>query len=92
VLTLGVVTSALHGVVLQVVLVTPEELARRDIDRQLGQCGWVIQSPSEMNISAAHGVAMRELPMLPADAGHPLGRYVNEYRRAVLRRRAIEGF
>jgi hypothetical protein len=32
---------------------TPEEKARQDIDRQLAQCGWLVQSRDEMNISAA---------------------------------------
>jgi len=43
----------------------PEDRARQDIDRQLGQCGWVVQDKGQMNISAALGVAVREFPMLP---------------------------
>jgi len=42
----------------------PEDRARQDIDRQLGQCGWVVQDKGQMNISAALGVAVREFPML----------------------------
>jgi len=31
---------------------TPEEKARPEIDRQLQQCGWIVQDRSELNISA----------------------------------------
>jgi hypothetical protein len=48
--------------------VTPEESSRQEIDRQLAQCGWVIQSRNEMNISAAAGIAIREFPMLTGEA------------------------
>ncbi len=48
---------------------TPEELARRDIDRQLAQSGWQVQNRNEMNISAALGVAVREFPTLTGEAG-----------------------
>jgi hypothetical protein len=41
---------------------TPEQKARQEIDRQLAQCDWVVQSFSEMNISAGLGVAVREFP------------------------------
>lgn len=51
---------------------TPEELAWRDIDRQLAVCGWLVQDRKEMNISAAPGVAVREFPMLTGDADHLL--------------------
>jgi type I restriction enzyme R subunit len=44
---------------------TPEERARVEIDRQLQQCGWVVQDRSELNISAGLGVAVREF-LLPA--------------------------
>jgi type I restriction enzyme M protein len=36
---------------------TPEQKARQEIDRQLEQCGWVVQSFRDMNISAGLGVA-----------------------------------
>jgi hypothetical protein len=39
---------------------TPEQKARQEIDRQLTQCGWVVQSFRDMNISAGLGVAVRE--------------------------------
>ena len=51
---------------------TPEEKARREIDRQLEQCGWLIQGRSEMNISAGDGVAVREFPMTTGEADYLL--------------------
>ena len=42
---------------------TPEEQARKEIDRQLAQCGWIVQDRREMNISAGPGVAVREFPL-----------------------------
>ena len=53
----------------------PEDKARQDIDRQLGQCGWVVQDKGQMNISAALGVAVREFPMLTGEVDYLL--YVN---------------
>jgi type I restriction enzyme R subunit len=47
---------------------TPEQKARRKIDRLLEQCGWVLQDYDEMNISAAVGVAIREFPL--SGTGH----------------------
>ena len=51
---------------------TPEELARQDIDRQLAQCGWQVQNRSELNLSAALGIAVREFPMLTGEADYLL--------------------
>lgn len=51
---------------------TPEELARTDIDRQLAQCGWQVQNRNEMNVSAALGIAVREFPMLTGEADYLL--------------------
>jgi type I restriction enzyme R subunit len=51
---------------------TPEEKARRDIDRQLAECGWQVQSRDEMNISAALGVAVREFVMTTGEADYLL--------------------
>lgn len=42
---------------------TPEEKARQEIDRQLEQCGWIVQDHKNMNISAGQGVAVREFPL-----------------------------
>ena len=39
---------------------TPEELARRQIDRQLEQAGWIVQDHTDMNISAGLGVARQQ--------------------------------
>ena len=40
----------------------PEEKARREIDRELEQCGWIVQDYSQMNISTG-AVAVREFPL-----------------------------
>ena len=50
----------------------PKDRARQDIDRQLGQCGWVVQNKGQMNISAALGVAVREFPMLTGEVDYLL--------------------
>ena len=42
---------------------TPEQKAREEIDDQLQQTGWAVQSAGEMDISAARGVAVREFPL-----------------------------
>ena len=42
---------------------TPEERARREIDRQLLQTGWIVQNIADMDISAGLGVAVREFPL-----------------------------
>ena len=47
---------------------TPEQEAREEIDDQLRQTGWAVQNASEMDISAAAGVAVREFPQ-PRQAG-----------------------
>jgi type I restriction enzyme R subunit len=41
---------------------TPEQKARQDVDRQLAQCGWLVQDYRAMDISAGPGVAVREFP------------------------------
>ena len=41
----------------------PEDGARQQIDRQLGQCGWLVQDHASMKISASPGVAIREFPL-----------------------------
>jgi type I restriction enzyme, R subunit len=38
----------------------PEDIARAAIDKKLDECGWLVQSRSEMNVGAALGVAVRE--------------------------------
>ncbi len=44
-------------------MLTPEELARINIDKQRIACGWVIQDISELNRYAGLGVVMRECPL-----------------------------
>ena len=51
---------------------TPEERARQEIDRQLGQCGWVVQDRHAMNITAGPGVAIREFPLATGFADYLL--------------------
>jgi hypothetical protein len=45
-------------------LVTSEELAPQDIDHQLAHGGWLLRTRNEMNLFAAPGVAVRELPTM----------------------------
>ncbi|MBI3056670.1 MAG: DEAD/DEAH box helicase family protein, partial [Betaproteobacteria bacterium] len=42
---------------------TPEQQARQQIDAQLVACGWVIQDYTQFNPAAAHGIALREVPL-----------------------------
>ena len=51
---------------------TPELGARREIDRQLQQCGWIVQDRNELNISAGLGVVVREFPLLVGEADYLL--------------------
>ncbi len=51
---------------------TPEELARKEIDRQLVQAGWIVQDRKDMHISAGLGVAVREFPLLVGEADYLL--------------------
>ncbi|MGA2063242.1 MAG: DEAD/DEAH box helicase family protein [Thermoguttaceae bacterium] len=51
---------------------TPEEKARKEIDRQLEQCGWIVQDYRKMNISASRGVAVREFPLTTGSADYLL--------------------
>ena len=48
---------------------TPENKARREIDRLLEAAGWIIQNPDEVYLSAGQGVAVREFQLTtgPAD-------------------------
>ncbi|NIO74924.1 MAG: type I restriction endonuclease subunit R [Armatimonadetes bacterium] len=48
----------------------PEDLARQEIDRQLEECGWVVQDHAKMNLSAGTGIAVREFPLNPTENGH----------------------
>ncbi len=42
---------------------TPEQLARQQIDAQLVACGWVVQDFKAVDFSVARGVALREVPL-----------------------------
>jgi type I restriction enzyme R subunit len=50
----------------------PEELARKDINRQVARCGWQVQNRDETNLSAGLGIAVREFPMLTGEADYLL--------------------
>ena len=50
----------------------PEELARRNIDRQLAPCGWIVQDYRELNLSAGLGIAVREFPLATGEADYLL--------------------
>ena len=47
---------------------TPEQIARREIDRQLQACGWSVQDRAEADVDASLGVAIREFPLVGGDA------------------------
>jgi type I restriction enzyme R subunit len=51
---------------------TPEDLARQNIDRQLEACGWIIQDFSSLNIMAGVGVAVREYQLTTGEADYGL--------------------
>jgi type I restriction enzyme R subunit len=59
---------------------SPEQIARDNIDRQLNDCGWIIQNKKQINLTAGLGVAVTEYQtdIGPADyvlfvAGKPVG-------------------
>lgn len=39
---------------------TPEQLTRQEIDRQLAECGWLVQDHASMNITAGGYVTVSE--------------------------------
>ncbi len=43
----------------------PEDEAREEIDRQLEESGWIVQSRDEINLSSGQGVAIREFKLRP---------------------------
>jgi type I restriction enzyme, R subunit len=51
----------------------PEQQAREQIDAALGLAGWKVPDRADLNLSAARGVAVRELPM---KRGHGTSDYV----------------
>ena len=42
---------------------TPEADARKNIDRQLQACGWMVQDRRATDLTASSGVAIREFPL-----------------------------
>ena len=51
---------------------TPKQKARQEIDKQLGQCGWIVQEHQAMSIMAGLGVAVREFPLKTGSADYLL--------------------
>lgn len=51
---------------------TPEEKARQNIDKLLNAAGWEIQDRSDLNLSAARGVAIREFPLKTGEVDYML--------------------
>lgn len=51
----------------------PEQDARKDIDAQLEESGWVVQDRDEINLSAGQGVAIREFKL---KTGHGFADYL----------------
>ncbi len=50
-------------------LLNPEQLARQEIDRQLGAAGWEVQDHRDMDIHANSGVSVREYPLKWKEGG-----------------------
>ena len=55
------------------IYMTPEALARRQIDDLLTQAGWHVCNVDQVNLHAALGVAIREFPLNP---GHGFADYL----------------
>lgn len=51
---------------------TPEEQARKEIDAMLFASGWVVQAKSQINLSAARGVAICELSFATGEPDYTL--------------------
>src|SRR5258708_33226623 len=51
---------------------TPEEKARQQIDAMLKASGWEVQSKESVNLSAARGVAIRELSFKTGEPDYTL--------------------
>ena len=51
---------------------TPEQEARRRIDRRLDRCGWRVQDYRSMDLSAGPGVAVRDFPLTTGAADYLL--------------------
>ena len=44
---------------------TPEQKARREIDRNLDAAGWLVQDRDALDLTAGRGIAVREFPLKP---------------------------
>lgn len=53
-------------------MLTPEQIARQNIDQKLLQSGWLVQDFKELNPSASLGVAVREYPTESGSADYIL--------------------
>jgi type I restriction enzyme R subunit len=51
---------------------TPEQIARENIDKQLLQAGWILQDYKAINPSAGQGIAVREYPTESGSADYIL--------------------
>ncbi len=70
----------------------PEQIARDLIDKRLEQAGWLVQSKSEVNLSAGKGVAIREYQTSSGPADYvlfvdckPLGKIKNTLENGCIR-------
>jgi hypothetical protein len=53
-------------------ILTPEQQARKEIDRMLRDAGWQVQSRDRMRLRAARGVAVCEYPLVDGFADYVL--------------------
>ena len=53
-------------------MTTPEQLARRSIDRMLELAGWSVQDMKSLDFKASRGVAVREFPLKAGFADYML--------------------
>src|SRR6266403_386113 len=44
---------------------TPEQKARREIDSNLAEAGWLVQNREDLDLTAGRGIAVREFQMKP---------------------------
>ena len=51
---------------------SPEQVARQQIDALLAGCGWTVQDHKKLNLGASQGVAVREVPLVGGTADYLL--------------------
>lgn len=68
---------------------TPEQQARKNIDKLLEKAGWLIQDRNQLNLGAGLGVAVREYPLKAGPADYLL--FVNRKAVGVIEAKA-EGY